>query len=93
MAASPDPNGEWTTEEIMLSEVSDLNKRKVPIPSHNAPKGAKLFLLSSITLLLLNLTNLFTFSYHSGLCNPPISYFRRRSSNRSTRVISKSTNR
>jgi len=29
MAASPDPKGEWTTEEIMLAEVSDLNTRKV----------------------------------------------------------------
>jgi len=36
MAAPPDPNSEWTTEEIMLSEVSDLNKRKVSIPSQNA---------------------------------------------------------
>lgn len=41
MAAPPDPKGEWTTEEIMLAEVSDLNKRKTQLKAEYSSYIAK----------------------------------------------------
>jgi hypothetical protein len=54
MASSPDPKSEWTTEEIMLAEVSDLNTRKVVTSTQTVSLHTTLFVVKLTTDKLRN---------------------------------------